>query len=163
MAPSPNTYTLAAKDIEQVFFLKLGFIIPYHIQIRLYQSKKEDSSFMHFLKDHRRQPPSLDEGKSILHRSWGEILYHLHNVIKKARYNIIPKSKDIKLFHSLSDNYAVHRLKETIVKQIAVKVLFEETTKLVEKEMKDMDRRKRIDNPPKQIGMETLLSKHNSI
>lgn len=105
---------------------------------------------LHFLKDHQRQPPSLDQGKSIISHRWGQILLHLHRAISSARYSVImPWLCSNTGNTSLLDNYAVRRLKEKIISQTATQVLFEEGVKYMEQEMEIIDKKKRIDNPPR--------------
>jgi len=105
---------------------------------RVYEEKVVDEIFIHFLKDHHRKPLTLDEGKSIYSHRWGEVLYHLNKIISRA---------------SLMENYAIRRLQEQFIMQIAAQVLFEEGVKYMEQEMEEIDQRERIENPPREIRM----------
>ena len=51
------------------------------------------------------------------------------------------------------DNYAIRRLQEKFIMQIAAQVLFEEGVKYMEQEMEEIDQRERIENPPREIRM----------
>jgi len=106
--------------------------------LRTYEESSVDESFIHFLKDHHRKPLTLDEGKSIYSHRWGEVLYHLNKIISRA---------------SLMENYAIRRLQEKFIMQIAAQVLFEEGVKYMEQEMEEIDQRERIENPPREIRM----------
>lgn len=97
-----------------------------------------DETFLTFLKDHHRQPLTLDEGKSVYGHKWGEVLYHLNKIISRA---------------SLMENYAIRRLQEQFITQIAAQVLFEEGVKYMEEEMREMDEKERVENPPRKIVM----------
>ena len=55
--------------------------------------------------------------------------------------------------HSLMENYAIRRLQEKFIMQIAAQVLFEEGVKYMEQEMEEIDQRERIENPPREIRM----------
>jgi len=105
---------------------------------KTYEESSVDESFIHFLKDHHRKPLTLDEGKSIYSHRWGEVLYHLNKIISRA---------------SLMENYAIRRLQEKFIMQIAAQVLFEEGVKYMEQEMEEIDQRERIENPPREIRM----------
>ena len=54
---------------------------------------------------------------------------------------------------SLLDNYAVRRLKERIISQVAAQVIFEEGVKYIEQEMEIIDKNKRIENPPRPLSI----------
>ena len=54
---------------------------------------------------------------------------------------------------SLMENYAIRRLQEKFILQIASQVLFEEAVKYMEQEMEEIDQQERIDNPPREIRM----------
>ena len=45
------------------------------------------------------------------------------------------------------ENYAIRKLQEQIICQIAAKVLLDETVKCVEQEMAGLDQEERIDRP----------------
>ena len=62
------------------------------------------------------------------------------------------KNIDI-VYISLLDNYAVRRLKEKIISQVAAQVIFEEGVKYVEQEMEIIDKNKRIQNPPRHLKL----------
>ena len=49
------------------------------------------------------------------------------------------------------ENYAIRRLQEKFIMQIAAQVLFEEGVKYMEQEMEEIDQRERIENPPREI------------
>ena len=51
------------------------------------------------------------------------------------------------------ENYAIRRLQEQFIMQIAAQVLFEEGVKYMEQEMEEIDQRERIENPPREIRM----------
>lgn len=105
---------------------------------KMYQDKEPDHSFVHFLKDHHRAPVTLDEGKSIYSHKWAEVLYHLNKIISKA---------------SLYENYAIRRLQEQFILNVAAEVMFTEAVKYMEQEMEEVDQQERIDNPPREIIM----------
>ena len=57
------------------------------------------------------------------------------------------------MVNSLMENYAIRRLQEKFIMQIAAQVLFEEGVKYMEQEMEEIDQRERIENPPREIRM----------
>lgn len=52
---------------------------------------------------------------------------------------------------SLMENYAIRRLQEQFVLNIAAEVMFDEAVKYMESEMEDIDQRERIENPPREV------------
>ena len=62
---------------------------------------------------------------------------------------------DLKTFKlntlSLMENYAIRRLQEQFILNIAAEVMFEEAVKYMESEMEDIDQRERIENPPREV------------
>lgn len=105
---------------------------------QMYQDKPPEESFVHFLRDHHRAPVSLDEGKSIYSHKWSEVLYHLNKIISKA---------------SLLENYAIRKLQEQFILNIAAEVMFSEAVKYMEMEIEELDQQERIENPPRDIIM----------
>lgn len=103
---------------------------------RVYEDQEEEveATFLTFLEDHSRAPPSPDQGKSIYSRRWGEVLYQLNKIISKA---------------SLMENFTIRKLHEYIVTQIASQVLFQESIRYVEEEMRHLDGAERVDVPPR--------------
>ena len=69
---------------------------------------------------------------------WAEVLYQLNKIIKKA---------------SLYENYAIRRLQEQFILNIAAEVIMEETIKYMELEIEEIDQQERIENPPREILM----------
>ena len=49
------------------------------------------------------------------------------------------------------ENYAIRRLQEQFILNIAAEVMFEEAVKYMESEMEDIDQRERIENPPREV------------
>ena len=49
------------------------------------------------------------------------------------------------------ENYAIRRLQEQFITQVAAQVLFEEGVKYMEQEMKDLDEAGKVDKPPRTI------------
>ncbi|XP_023344032.1 uncharacterized protein LOC111713417 [Eurytemora carolleeae] len=80
---------------------------------KLYEDHTPDSSFLSFLKDHRRNNITLDQGKSL----YG---------------------------HKMYDNYAIRRLQELFITQLASQVLFQQGILFMEQEMKELDNDERI-------------------
>merc|ERR1711962_1545689 len=105
---------------------------------KIYKDKEVQGTFIHFLKDHHRKPLTLDEGKSIYSHQWGEILFHLNKIVSRA---------------SLMENYAIRRLQEQFITQVAAQVLFEEGVKYMEQEMDEIDQQERIENPPRELRL----------
>jgi len=101
-----------------------------------FEDRAVDETFLTFLRDHHRNKPTLDQGKSIIGRKWGEVVYHLHQIVSKA---------------SLLENYAIRKLQEQFISQIATQVLFQEGIKYMEEEMKEVDEGERIQKPPRNI------------
>ena len=64
------------------------------------------------------------------------MLYQLNKIIKKA---------------SLYENYAIRRLQEQFILNIAAEVMMSETVKYMEQEVEEIDQQERIDNPPREI------------
>ena len=64
------------------------------------------------------------------------MLYQLNKIIKKA---------------SLYENYAIRRLQEQFILNIAAEVMMSETVKYMEQEVEEVDQQERIDNPPREI------------
>ena len=65
-------------------------------------------------------------------------MYQLNKIIKKA---------------SLYENYAIRRLQEQFILNVAAEVMFTEAVKYMEQEMEEIDQQERIDNPPREIIM----------
>ena len=63
-------------------------------------------------------------------------MYQLNKIIKKA---------------SLYENYAIRRLQEQFILNIAAEVMMSETVKYMEQEVEEIDQQERIDNPPREI------------
>ena len=63
-------------------------------------------------------------------------MYQLNKIIKKA---------------SLYENYAIRRLQEQFILNIAAEVMMSETVKYMEQEVEEVDQQERIDNPPREI------------
>ena len=49
------------------------------------------------------------------------------------------------------ENYAIRRLQEQFVLNIAAEVMFDEAVKYMESETEEIDQRERIDNPPREV------------
>ena len=45
------------------------------LHARLYEEEEEDATFITFLEDHRRAPPSPDQGKSVYSRRYHAPIY----------------------------------------------------------------------------------------
>ena len=129
---------------------------------KIYKDKEVEGTFIHFLKDHHRcvcrlafsrskkiyfrKPLTLDEGKSIYSHQWGEILFHLNKIVSRARFLgcLVLKRASRFLtistspFSSLMENYAIRRLQEQFITQVAAQVLFEEGVKYMEQEMDEI-------------------------
>ena len=54
---------------------------------------------------------------------------------------------------SLYENYAIRRLQEQFILNVAAEVMFTEAVKYMEQEMEEVDQQERIDNPPREIIM----------
>ena len=52
---------------------------------------------------------------------------------------------------SLYENYAIRRLQEQFILNIAAEVMMSETVKYMEQEVEEIDQQERIDNPPREI------------
>ena len=97
----------------------------------------------HWTKEKVFTPTSkhLSDIKAAVFRSvcrWSEVLYQLNKIIKKA---------------SLYENYAIRRLQEQFILNIASEVIMEETVKYMELEIEEIDQQERIENPPREILM----------
>ena len=55
------------------------------------------------LRSNYTNPLSVEDGKSLVHHSWGELLYHLNRLMQRG---------------SLMENYAIRRLQEQIITQV---------------------------------------------
>ena len=53
--------------------------------------------------------------------------------------------------YSLQDNYAMRRLKEMLLSQVAMGTLFNTARGYLEKEMNDIDIKERIKHPPRKL------------
>jgi len=51
------------------------------------------------------------------------------------------------------ENYAIRRLQEQFITQVAAQVLFEEGVKYMEQEMDEIDQQERIENPPRELRL----------
>jgi len=51
----------------------------------------------------------------------------------------------------LTENYAIRRLQEQLITQVATQVLLEESIKYMEEEMEEIDQQERIENPPREL------------
>ena len=60
---------------------------------------------------------------------------------------------DFENLFSLYENYAIRRLQEQFILNIAAEVMFTEAVKYMEQEMEEVDQQERIDNPPREIIM----------
>ena len=54
---------------------------------------------------------------------------------------------------SLQDNYAMAKLKETILSQLALKTLFTACADYIEEELEEMDQREKIKSPPRVLPL----------
>lgn len=101
-----------------------------------YSRKKGDSHMLNLLREHYTQPLNYELGQSVLNHKWSELLYHTNRYMQRG---------------SLMENYAIRKMQEQIICQIAAKVLLDESLKCVEQEMTSLDEEERIDRPPKKI------------
>ena len=60
---------------------------------------------------------------------------------------------------SLQDNYAMARLKETILSQLALNTLFAVCADYLEREMEEMDQREKIKSPPRVLSLRYKASR----
>lgn len=63
-----------------------------------------------------------------------ELVYHLNRLMQKG---------------SLVENYAIRKLQEQIITQVACKVVLDEALRFMEHEMSNLDEEERVDNPPR--------------
>lgn len=103
------------------------------------RKKNVDSHMLNLLREHYTKPLNCELGQSILNHKWSELLYHTNRYMQRG---------------SLMENYAIRKLQEQIICQIAAKVLLDESMKCVEQEMTSLDEEERIDRPPKKIEVE---------
>jgi len=103
---------------------------------RSFGDEKADETFLTFLRDHHRRYLTVDEGKTIFNRKWGEVVYNLNKIIGKA---------------SLLENYGMRKLKEQFMYQVAGQILLEQTVQYTNQETKLWDESNRIEAPVRTV------------
>eukprot|EP00095_Tigriopus_kingsejongensis_P005959 maker-scaffold2255_size18018-snap-gene-0.8 protein:Tk05959 transcript:maker-scaffold2255_size18018-snap-gene-0.8-mRNA-1 annotation:"juvenile hormone esterase" len=103
----------------------------------IYAQEPPDEDMMKILVKNYSSPLSPSRGKSILVKPCGEIIYHLNKLMQKG---------------SLKENYAIQRLQELVITQVAGKVVLDEALKFMEDHMAYIDEEEKMDNPPRSIA-----------
>lgn len=100
------------------------------------RKKQVDNHMLSILRDNYTEPLNSHSGASVVNKKWSELLYHTNRYMQRG---------------SLMENYAIRKLQEQIICQIAAKVVLDESVKCVEQELASLDQEFRIDRPPKII------------
>lgn len=101
-----------------------------------YGKRHGDSHMLNVLRQNYTQPLDPEVGESIVNNKWNDLLYHTNRYMQRG---------------SLMENYAIRKLQEQIICQVAAKVLLDEMIKSVESEMTKLDEEDRIDHPPRKV------------
>lgn len=102
-----------------------------------YKSQPTDSHMLNILRDNYTHPLDPHTGKSLINHSWGELLYHTNRYMRRG---------------TLAENYAIGKLQQRIVSQVAAKVMLDESIKTMEEEMKNFDELQRVEDPLRKIN-----------
>ena len=72
---------------------------------------------------------------------------------QQSKVQLMGLKIDFENLFSLYENYAIRRLQEQFILNVAAEVMFTEAVKYMEQEMEEVDQQERIDNPPREIIM----------
>ena len=72
---------------------------------------------------------------------------------QQSKVQLMGLKIDSENLFSLYENYAIRRLQEQFILNVAAEVMFTEAVKYMEQEMEEVDQQERIDNPPREIIM----------
>ena len=97
------------------------------------QLELEESS-MRVLRQNYTKPLSPKAGQPLLQHPWRELLYHLNKLMQRG---------------SLVENYAIRKMQELIITQVAAKVVLDDALRFMEDEMSALDEEERLENPPR--------------
>ena len=97
------------------------------------QLELEESS-MRVLRQNYTKPLSPKAGQPLLQHQWRELLYHLNKLMQRG---------------SLVENYAIRKMQELIITQVAAKVVLDDALRFMEDEMSVLDEEERLENPPR--------------
>ncbi|XP_059092890.1 uncharacterized protein LOC131888121 [Tigriopus californicus] len=99
-----------------------------------YRNEPPDENMLQILKKRYSTPLKPEEGKPLLTNNCGEIIYHLNKMMLKG---------------TLMENYAIRKLQDLVITQVAGKVVLDEALKFMEDHMAEIDEEERIENPPR--------------
>eukprot|EP00093_Oithona_nana_P010159 10159.XXX_239685_238314_1 [CDS] Oithona nana genome sequencing. len=103
-------------------------------------TSKVDSHMLNILRENYKQPLNTHNGQSLVNKKWAELLYHTNRYMQRG---------------SLMDNYAIRKLQEQIICQIAAKVVLDESIKCVEQELASIDVEEHMERPPRTVMKST--------